>query len=389
MENFTYYNPTKLIFGRGQLNALPNEVAQYGKKVLIVYGGGSIKRNGIYDNVLTKLDEIDAEVFELSGVEPNPRISTVRKGVEICKKEGVEFLLAIGGGSTIDCTKAIATGATTEVDMWDIVTKKEQATDALPFGTVLTLAATGSEMNRGSVITNWETNEKHGWGSPYTSPKFSILDPAHTYSVPRDQTVYGMVDMMSHVLEHYFHQTTNTPIQDRFCESLLKTVMETAPKLLEDMENYEYRETIMLSGTLALNDMLSMGFRGDWATHNLEHAVSAVHDIPHGGGLAILFPNWMKHVMDEQNVARFKQLAVRVFDVETEGKSDKEVALEGIDQLRAFWSSIGAPSTLADYDIDESSVQEMAEKTVVASPQFGNFKKLTKEDAVEIYKASL
>lgn len=389
MENFTYYNPTKLIFGRGQLNALPNEVAQYGKKVLIVYGGGSIKRNGIYDNVLTKLDEIDAEVFELSGVEPNPRISTVRKGVEICKKEGVEFLLAIGGGSTIDCTKAIATGATSEVDMWDIVTKKEQATDALPFGTVLTLAATGSEMNRGSVITNWETNEKHGWGSPYTSPKFSILDPAHTYSVPRDQTVYGMVDMMSHVLEHYFHQTTNTPIQDRFCESLLKTVMETAPKLLEDMENYEYRETIMLSGTLALNDMLSMGFRGDWATHNLEHAVSAVHDIPHGGGLAILFPNWMKHVMDEQNVARFKQLAVRVFDVETEGKSDKEVALEGIDQLRAFWSSIGAPSTLADYDIDESSVQEMAEKTVVASPQFGNFKKLTKEDAVEIYKASL
>ncbi|CDO04507.1 NADH-dependent butanol dehydrogenase A [Oceanobacillus picturae] len=389
MENFTYHNPTKLIFGRGQMDALPNEVAQYGKKVLIVYGGGSIKRNGIYDSVLTKLDEIDAEVFELAGVEPNPRISTVRKGVDICKTEGIEFLLAIGGGSTIDCTKAIATGAKTDTDMWDIVTKKEQATDALPFGTVLTLAATGSEMNRGSVITNWETNEKHGWGSPYTSPKFSILDPAHTYSVPRDQTVYGIVDMMSHVLEHYFHQTTNTPIQDRFCESILKTVMETAPKLLEDMENYEYRETIMLSGTLALNDMLNMGFRGDWASHNLEHAVSAVHDIPHGGGLAILFPNWMKHVIDEKNEGRFKQMAVRVFDVETSGKSDREVALEGIDQLRAFWSSIGAPATLADYDIEESSVQDMAEKTVVASPEFGNFKKLTKEDAVEIYKASL
>ncbi|WP_042221294.1 iron-containing alcohol dehydrogenase [Oceanobacillus manasiensis] len=389
MENFTYHNPTKLIFGRGQLDVLPNEVAQYGKKVLIVYGGGSIKRNGIYDNVLTKLDEIDAEVFELPGVEPNPRISTVRKGVEICKEEGIEFLLAIGGGSTIDCTKAIATGAKTDTDMWDIVTKKEHATDALPFGTVLTLAATGSEMNRGSVITNWETNEKHGWGSPYTSPKFSILDPAHTYSVPRDQTVYGIVDMMSHVLEHYFHQTKNTPIQDRFCESLLLTVIETAPKLLEDMDNYEYRETIMLSGTLALNDMLSMGFRGDWASHNLEHAVSAVHDIPHGGGLAILFPNWMKHVMDEKNEGRFKQLAVRVFNVDTDGKSDREIALEGIDQLRAFWNSIGAPSTLADYDIEESSVQDMAEKTVVASPEFGNFKKLTKEDAVEIYKASL
>ncbi|MFC2948998.1 iron-containing alcohol dehydrogenase [Virgibacillus sediminis] len=389
MNNFTYHNPTKLIFGKGQLDALPKEVEKYGKKVLIVYGGGSIKRNGIYDTVLSKLKEINAEVFELPGVEPNPRISTVRKGVEICKKEGVEFLLAIGGGSTIDCTKAVAVGAKTDVDMWDVVTKKEQATGALPFGTVLTLAATGSEMNRGSVITNWETNEKHGWGSPYSSPKFSILDPENTFSVPKDQTIYGIVDMMSHVLEHYFHQETNTPIQDRFCESLLITVMETAPKLLDDLQNYEYRETIMLSGTLALNDMLSMGFRGDWATHNLEHAVSAVHDIPHGGGLAILFPNWMKHVLNEENAPRFKQLAVRVFDVDPKGKSDYDAALEGIENLRKFWTVIGAPSRLADYDIDESTVEEMAEKTVVANPEFGNFKKLTKEDSAEIFRASL
>ncbi|MFS0673277.1 iron-containing alcohol dehydrogenase [Ornithinibacillus sp. 179-J 7C1 HS] len=390
MDNFTYYNPTKLIFGKGQLNALPEQVKQYGTKVLIVYGGGSIKRNGIYDNVLAKLAEIDAQVFELPGVEPNPRISTVRKGVEICKQEGIEFLLAIGGGSTIDCTKAIAVGAKTDVDMWDIVTKKASANDALPFGTVLTLSATGSEMNSGSVITNWETNEKHGWGlAPYTYPKFSILDPVHTFSVPKDQTIYGIVDMMSHVLEHYFHQETNTLIQDRFCESILITVMETAPKLLNDLENYELRETIMLAGTLALNNMLNIGFRGDWATHNLEHAVSAVHDIPHGGGLAILFPNWMKHVLDENNVHRFKKLAVRVFRVDTEGKTDKEVALEGIDKLREFWNSIGAPSKLADYDIDESSVELMAEKTVVANVEYGNFKKLTKQDSVEIFKSSL
>ncbi|MFC3041219.1 iron-containing alcohol dehydrogenase [Virgibacillus xinjiangensis] len=389
MNNFTYHNPTRLIFGKGQLDALPKEVEQYGKKVLLVYGGGSIKRNGIYDTVLSKLEEIDAEVFELPGVEPNPRISTVRKGVEICKNEGIDFLLAIGGGSTIDCTKAVAVGAKADVDMWDIVTKKEKATGALPFGTVLTLAATGSEMNRGSVITNWETNEKHGWGSPYSSPKFSILDPENTFSVPKDQTIYGIVDMMSHVLEHYFHQETNTPIQDRFCESLLLTVMETAPKLLDDLENYEYRETIMLSGTLALNDMLSMGFRGDWATHNLEHAVSAVHDIPHGGGLAILFPNWMKHVLNEENAPRFKQLAVRVFDVDPKGKSDYDAALEGIENLRKFWTVIGAPSKLADYDIDESTVEEMAEKTVIANPEFGNFKKLTKEDSLEIFRASL
>ncbi|WP_019377355.1 iron-containing alcohol dehydrogenase [Virgibacillus halodenitrificans] len=389
MDNFTYQNPTKLIFGKGQIDALPHEVEKYGKKILLVYGGGSIKRNGIYDNVMKKLAEIDAEVLELSGVEPNPRISTVRKGVEICKEQGVEFLLAVGGGSTIDCTKAIAAGAKTDVDMWDIVTKKEAATDALPFGTILTLSATGSEMNRGSVITNWETNEKHGWGSPYTSPQFSILDPERTVSVPKDQTIYGMVDMMSHVLEHYFHQATNTPIQDRFCESVLKTVMETAPKLLNDLENYEYRETIMLSGTLALNDMLSMGLRGDWASHNLEHAVSAIHDIPHGGGLAILFPNWMKHVLDETNVGRFKQFAIRVFEVEQEGKTDFEIANEGIQKLREFWNSIEAPSRLADYSIDEQSVDDMAERTVIASPEFGNFKKLTKEDAAAIFRASL
>ncbi|WP_099159282.1 iron-containing alcohol dehydrogenase [Virgibacillus ndiopensis] len=388
MDNFTYYNPTKLIFGKGQLDVLPNEVAQYGKKVLLVYGGGSIKRNGIYNNVLNKLDEMDAEVFELSGVEPNPRVSTVRKGVEICKREGVEFILAIGGGSTIDCTKAISVGAKTDTDIWDIVTKKEHAKDALPFGTVLTLAATGSEMNAGSVITNWELNEKHGWGSPFTFPKFSILDPTHTFSVPRDQTIYGMVDMMSHVLEHYFHQTTNTPVQDRFCESILRTVMETAPKLLDDPENYEYRETVMLSGTLALNGMLNMGYQGDWATHNLEHAVSAVHDIPHGGGLAILFPYWMMHVLDA-NVERFKQFAVRVFDINASGKDDRDVAIEGIQALRNFWSEIGAPSQLADYSIDESSVEVMADKTVVARPEYGNFKKLTREDSVEIFKASL
>ncbi len=244
-------------------------------------------------------------------------------------------------------------------------------------------------MNRGSVITNWETHEKHGWGSPYTYPKFSILDPANTFSVPLEQTIYGMVDIMSHVLEHYFHQTGNTPIQDRFCESILRTVKETAPKLVDDLENYEYRETIMLSGTLALNDMLNMGFRGDWATHNLEHAASAIHDIPHGGGLAILFPNWMKHVLDESNASRFKQLAVRVFNVDAEGKSDYEAAVEGIDKLREFWNSIGAPADLGYYGIDGSTIEEMADKTVIARPEFGNFKKLTRDDSVEIFKSSL
>ncbi|EJS71998.1 NADH-dependent alcohol dehydrogenase [Bacillus wiedmannii] len=387
MQNFVFRNPTKLIFGKGQLEQLKTEIPQFGKKVLLVYGGGSIKRNGIYDDVISILKDINAEIFELTGVEPNPRVSTVKKGIQICKDNGVEFILAVGGGSVIDCTKAIAAGSKYDGDVWDIVTKKAFASEALPFGTVLTLAATGSEMNAGSVITNWETNEKYGWGSPVTFPQFSILDPIHTVSVPRDQTIYGMVDIMSHVLEQYFHHGTNTELQDRYCESVLKTVIETAPKLLSDLENYEHRETILYCGTMALNGILAMGVKGDWATHNIEHAVSAVHDIPHGGGLAILFPNWMKRVVDE-NVSRFKQFAIRVFDVETDEKTDREIALEGIEALRQFWTSIEAPVTLADYGIGENEIDLMADKAM-AYGEFGNFKKLNKDDVLSIYKASL
>lgn len=387
MDNFTFWNPTKLIFGKDQLQELKNEIPQYGKKVLVVYGGGSIKRNGLYDSVINELNQIGAEVFELSGVEPNPRLSTVHKGVKICKEEGIEFLLAVGGGSVIDCTKAIAAGAKYEGDAWDLVTKKAVATEALPFGTVLTLAATGSEMNAGSVITNWETNEKYGWGSPAVFPRFSILDPVNTFTVPKDQTIYGLVDMMSHVFEHYFHQAENTELQDRMCESLLLTVMETAPKLLADLENYEHRATVLYSGTMALNGMLSMGYRGDWATHNIEHAVSAVYDIPHGGGLAILFPNWMRHNL-QVNPERFKKLAVRVFNVNPEGKTAEEAGLEGIERLREFWSSIGAPSRLADYDIDGSKLELMADKAM-ANGEFGNFKSLKYEDVLKIYQMSL
>ncbi|WP_132010431.1 iron-containing alcohol dehydrogenase [Mesobacillus foraminis] len=387
MDNFTFVNPTKLIFGKGQLEQLKTEVPLYGKNVLLVYGGGSIKRNGLYDAVLEQLNAIGAKVSELSGVEPNPRLSTVHKGVNICKEEGIDFLLAVGGGSVIDCTKLIAAGAKYHGDAWDIVTKKVPAQDALPFGTVLTLAATGSEMNSGSVITNWETKEKYGWGSPAVFPKFSILDPVNTFTVPKDQTIYGIVDMMSHVFEHYFHLTENTEFQDRMCEGLLLTVMETAPKLLEDLENYDHRATILYCGTMALNGMLSMGYRGDWATHNIEHAVSAVYDIPHGGGLAILFPNWMKHNI-KVKPERFQKLAVRVFGVDPNGKTAEEAGLEGIEKLSEFWNSIGAPSRLADYDIDDSQLEVMADKAVI-NGDFGNFTKLNKEDVMNIYRMSL
>ncbi|WP_427181336.1 iron-containing alcohol dehydrogenase [Paenibacillus sp. TC-CSREp1] len=387
MRSFQFYNPTRLIFGKGQLEALKTEVPKYGKRVLLVYGGGSIKRRGLYDQVLGLLKEIGAEVTELAGVEPNPRLSTVHKGVDLCKTNDIELILAVGGGSVLDCAKAIAVGAKYDGDMWDFAQRKAVAQDALPLGTVLTMAATGSEMNSGSVITNQETQEKLGWGSAYTFPAFSILDPVNTYTVPKDQTVYGMVDMMSHVLEHYFHLDPNTPVQLGFCETILRTVMEAAPRLVEDLENYELRETILYCGTMALNGVLNMGLAGDWATHNIEHAVSAVYDIPHGGGLAILFPHWMRHNIDVK-VERFKRLAINVFDVNPEGKSDRQIAEEGIDALSQFWTSIGAPNRLADYDIDDSQIEVMADKAMLFGP-FGNFKKLQREDVVSIYKASL
>lgn len=387
MNRFSFYNPTRLYFGKGTLDKLKGELAHRGKNILLVYGGGSIKRNGVYDGITAVFRELGVTAHELSGVEPNPRLSTVRKGVELCKRERIDFILAAGGGSVIDCVKAIAAGACYDGDAWDLITFKAPVKAALPFGTVLTLAATGSEMNTSSVITNWETQEKLGWGSPFVYPQFSILDPEFTYSVPRDQTIYGMVDIMSHVFESYFNHTANTPVQDGFCETLLRTVIETAPKLLEQLDSFEHRETILYCGTMALNGMVSMGLTGDWATHNIEHAVSAVHDIPHGGGLAILFPSWMEHVLDE-GPAKFRRFAVNVFGIDPAGKSDREIGLEGIQALRAFCSSIGAPARLADYGIDDSTVETMADKAMAGGP-FGNFKKLDREDVLAIYRRSL
>ena len=387
MNDFTFYNPVKLIFGKGQLEKLTEELPSYGKKVLVVYGGGSIKKNGLYDEVMSLLDKLGMEVHELAGVEPNPRISTARKGAKICKEKGIDVLLAVGGGSVIDCTKLIACAAKYDGDAWDFVSKKASPEDGLPFGTILTLAATGSEMNAGSVITNEETKEKYGWGSPFTFPKFSILDPTYTMSVPKDQTVYGIVDMMSHIFEQYFNEATNTPVQDEMCEGVLRAIIENGPKLVEDLENYDLRETILIAGTLGLNNFLRLGYQGDWASHEIEHAISAVYDIPHAGGLAIIFPHWMRQNLDI-NPERFAKLAEKVFQVNPEGKTTKEVALEGIERLRSFWSSIGAPETLADYGIDNSKIGLMAEKATI-NGNIGNFSNMSKEDVEQVLIASL
>lgn len=260
MNTFKFSNPTKILFGRGQVEEIKNEIPSYGRRVLLLYGGGSIKKNGLYDQVIKALSEItDVYITELSGVEPNPRLTTVKKGIDLIKDNNLDFILAVGGGSVIDCAKAIAVGVYYEGDVWDIVTNKAAAEKAVPFGTILTISATGSEVNGGSVITNWEEKDKRFFVSDLTFPKFSVLDPENTFSVPKNQTVYGMVDIMSHVFEQYFHASSNAPLQERFGESILQTTMEVAPKLINDLDNYDYREVIMLNASLALNGILSMG----------------------------------------------------------------------------------------------------------------------------------
>lgn len=387
MNNFQFQNPTKLIFGKGQLNKLKTEIPAHGKRVLLLYGGGSIKRNGIYDQVIAQLNEEGTYFVELSGVEPNPRLSTVNKGISLVKENNLDFILAVGGGSVIDCAKAIAAGSHYDGDVWDIVTKKVIPASAVAIGTVLTLAATGSEMNGGAVITNWEENDKRSFGSIHTFPKFSILDPELTFSVPRDQTIYGIVDIMSHVFEQYFHASSNAPLQEGIGEAILRSVIEAAPKLVNDLENYEYREVMLLNGTFALNGILSIGVQTDWATHMIEHAVSAVHDIPHGGGLAILFPHWMEYVA-AQKPEKVAQLGVRVFDIDPEGKTEALLASETIKALRQFWTSIGAPASLSDFDIDDKEIDLMADRAMVAGT-IGSYVPLKRDDVKEILKNSL
>lgn len=389
MENFQYVNPTKLIFGKNQVkDSLSKEVASYGNRVLLVYGGGSIKKNGLYEQVLEQLDRINSDVLiiELAGVEPNPRLTTVKKGIQLVKENQLDFILAVGGGSVIDCAKAISVGAHYNGDVWDIVTGKVSPSSSVPLGTILTMAATGSEMNGNSVITNWEEKDKRAFSSIHTYPTFSILDPQNTFSVPTDQTVYGIVDLMSHVLEQYFHVSENAPTQERFGESILKTTIEVAPKLLNDLESYAYREVIMLNATFALNKILSMGVQTDWATHMIEHAVSAVHDIPHGGGLAILFPHWMDYV-SETKPERVAQLGIRVFDLDA-SKDEKELAKETIHTLREFWKAIGAPTKLSDYDIDNKEIDLMVERSF-SKDTIGNYVPLAKDDVRQILERSL
>jgi alcohol dehydrogenase len=387
MTNFTYNNMCKIIFGTNAVDQLGAECTRFGKRILLVTGGKSIHASGLYTRVMELLKKAECTVFEVSGIQPNPRLSSVYEGISVCKKEKVDFILAVGGGSVIDASKAMAAGALFDGDVWNFYERKAEVKSALPTGNIITLAATGSESNKNSVITNWDTKQKLGLGHPLLIPQFSLIDPSLTATVPLDQTVNGIVDIMAHVFEQYFSPTPSTYLLDRMAEAVLKTVVAIAPQLIDDLKNYELRSEIMWSSTIALNGSLSCGKSGDFASHMIEHELSAIYDIPHGAGLSIVFPNWMKYVMDT-NIEKFVAFARNVWNVSVQGKNDRKIALEGIQKTRDFFTAIGAPAALSHYSIGEENIPVMAEKCCVFGP-VGSFKPLNKNDVEAILKSCL
>lgn len=387
MENFTYYAPTKISFGEGQVAQLPELLAPYGKKVLLAYGGGSIKKNGIYQQVIDLLAKAEAEVVELGGIEPNPRITTVREGVALCREHDIDVVLAVGGGSTIDCAKAIAAGVKYAGDPWDFTQNRALVQDALPLVTVLTMAATGSEMNMGAVITNLETNEKLGTGGPSMIPKASILDPTYTYTVSKWQTAAGAADMMSHLIESYF-TVNDADVQDRLAEGLMKTVVKYAPIALAEPANYQARANLMWTSSLALNGLTRQGKQGVWSCHPIEHELSAYYDITHGVGLAIVTPRWMTHILNEDTVAKFVEYGENVWGINADGRVPFEVAREAIQALTDCFASWGIPMTLPEVGIDKEKIRLMSEKAVEHSAIADNaYVPLTADDVEAILLA--
>lgn len=388
MYKFVYNIPTKVYFGSDQLSKLGKEIKKLGDRVLICYGGGSIKRIGLYDQVLEELKKEELEIFELSGIEPNPRVTSVNEGADICKKEKIDVLLAIGGGSVIDCTKAIAAATYYEGDAWDIVTKKVPVTKCLPIVTILTLAATGSEMDAGGVISNMETNDKIGVASPLMQPKVSFLDPKNTYTVSSYQTACGSVDILSHIIETYFNTEGSMYMLDCFMEGMMKSVVKYAPIAMKDPENEEARANLMWTSSWAINGFVRSCQHCSWSCHSMEHQLSAYYDITHGLGLGIVTPRWMRYILDEENAQRFRNFAVAVFGVDSK-LDNMSAALEGIKRFEEFlFVELGLTSNLKELGIDRTHFDIMAEKAC-GNGILKGFKELNKEDIKRIYEMCL
>lgn len=382
MNKFEFYNPTKIVFGENSINKLNELIKPFGKNIMLAYGGGSIKKNGIYNSVIEILKSENKNIFELSGITPNPRLDKVYEGIKICKESNINFILAVGGGSVIDCSKAIAVGAKTDKDVWEAFYKnKENCIDAIPLGTILTISATGSEMNKGSVITNWETHEKLSYKTEYMFPKFSILDPTYTYSLPKEQIVYGSIDILAHIFEQYFSYPDQSNVSDNLAEGIIKTVIENLENALENPTNYNARSNLMWASTMALNDVIRMGKEQDWSSHEMGHILSGLYDIPHGATLAIIFPNWMKHVY-KNAPNKFKRYAINIWNINPEGKSDEEIALEGINKTQEYFAKIGAPVTLKDVNVSKEDIDKIVEMSNFNGS--GSYRKLYKEDVREI-----
>ncbi|MDR2943287.1 MAG: iron-containing alcohol dehydrogenase [Treponema sp.] len=385
MQNFDYCNKTKIIFGKGTEGRAGIETAQYAKRILLHHSGGSTVRSGLIDKVKDSLKKSEVEWVELTGVQPNPRLSLVRKGIEIAKKEKIELILAVGGGSAIDSSKAIAVGAVNDGDVWDFYERKKSADKALPVGTIVTIPAAGSESSISSVITNEEGPWKRGVNFQCIRPVFSIMNPELTYTLPPYQTACGITDMMAHIMERYFTKETNVELTDELCEGALRTIIRNARKIFSGGEkDYNARAEIMWAGALAHNGLLDTGRIGDWASHALDHELSALFEIAHGAGLAIIFPAWLKYNIKE-NTPRLARFAAKVWGVDGAFYDYEQAALEGVLRMENFFRSIGMPVRFAEANLDSARIPEMA-KRAVHFGAIGNYRKLDEKDALAIYK---
>lgn len=365
MIDFNYYAPTEVVFGKQAEEQVATLIKKYGgTKVLLHYGGNSARKSGLLDKIEQLLKDGGVEYVMLGGVVPNPRLSKVHEGVELCRKEGVDFILAVGGGSVIDSSKAIAFGVPYSGDVWDFYTEINKPESCLPVATVLTIPAAGSEMSESSVITNEDGDVKLGYSNNLCRPKFSIMNPERTYTLPPYQTAAGITDMMMHTMERYFSHDNDMNITDSVAEALLRTVMQCAPEVLKNPTDYRYRAQIMWAGSIAHNDLTGCGLMGDWATHQLEHELSGMFDVTHGAGLAVVWPSWARYVM-HNNMSRFVQFAVNVMGVKNDFTDPEGTALKGIEAMERFYKSIGMPITiheLIDGDITDDQIKEMVRK---------------------------
>jgi alcohol dehydrogenase YqhD (iron-dependent ADH family) len=386
MEGFEFQCPTKIIFGRGVEGRVGEEVKRHSNKVLFHYGGGSIKRIGLYDKVVESLERAGVEFIELPGVKPNPRLSLVKEGIELCRNKGIDFILAVGGGSVIDSAKAISVGVPYKGDVWDFYTHETEPEEALPLGVVLTIPGAGSEASSSSVITNEADWRKLSITSELIRPSFAVMNPEVTFTVSPYYTACGAADIMAHVMERYFTKVRHADLTDRLCEATLKTVIENVHIALREPENYDARAEVMWASTIAHNDLLGTGRVGDWATHTIEHELSGLYDVTHGAGLAAIFPSWMRYVY-KHRLEIFAQFATRVWNVDPDFENPEGVALEGIGRLKGFFRQIGLPTTLMELGVPDDRLEEMALRcTDSGTSKIGNFVKLDKTDVLNILR---